>query len=171
VAKANSLPDIPSTSAILSSEQEEEEIPFPDFMLDIEPDLFSDFGNIMNYYSINKPQNHHNHLRESLNPSEDISYRNTSAELVSVISSEWLEELELSSDVIRLDSPSLPIWCSFNSDHIDALYNPVVDINIMSISLAQHLMRHMTLTPTTKLMKNLSGHIVLSSGILHIQLI
>jgi hypothetical protein len=27
----------------------------------------------------------------------------------------------------------------------------------------------MTLTPTTKLMKNLSGHIVLSSGILHIQ--
>jgi hypothetical protein len=104
-----------------------------------------------------------------LNPSEDISYRNTSAELVSVISSEWLEELELSSDVIRLDSPSLPIWCSFNSDHIDALYNPVVDINIMSISLAQHLMRHMTLTPTTKLMKNLSGHIVLSSGILHIQ--
>jgi hypothetical protein len=41
VAKANSLPDIPSTSAIPSSEQEEEEIPFPNFMLDIEPDLFS----------------------------------------------------------------------------------------------------------------------------------
>jgi hypothetical protein len=40
VAEANSLPDIPSTSAIPSSEQEEEEIPFPDFMLDIELDLF-----------------------------------------------------------------------------------------------------------------------------------
>jgi hypothetical protein len=48
VAKANSLPDIPSILAIPSSEQEEEEIMFPDFMLDIELDLFSDFGNIMN---------------------------------------------------------------------------------------------------------------------------
>jgi hypothetical protein len=40
VAEENSLPDIPSTLVIPSSEQEEEEIPFPDFMLDIEPDLF-----------------------------------------------------------------------------------------------------------------------------------
>jgi hypothetical protein len=79
VAEANSLLDIPSTSAIPSSEQEEEEILFPDFMFDIEPDLFFNFGNVMNYYSIKKLQNHHNHLRESLNPSEDISYRSTSA--------------------------------------------------------------------------------------------
>jgi hypothetical protein len=49
------LPDIPSTSAIPSSEQEKEEIMFPDFMLDIKPDLFADFGNIINYYSIKKP--------------------------------------------------------------------------------------------------------------------
>jgi hypothetical protein len=40
VAEANSLPNIPSTSTIPSSEQEEE-ILFPDFMLDIEPNLFS----------------------------------------------------------------------------------------------------------------------------------
>jgi hypothetical protein len=88
---------------------------------------------------------------------------------VSIISSEWLEESELSSDVIHLDSPSLPICCSIDSNHIDALYNPVVGINIVSISLAQHLMKHMTLTPTTKLMKSLSGHIVPSLVILHIQ--
>jgi hypothetical protein len=55
VAEAKYLPDIPSTSAIPSSEQEEEEIRFPDFMLDIEPDLFSDFGNVMNHHSIKKP--------------------------------------------------------------------------------------------------------------------
>jgi hypothetical protein len=77
--------------------------------------------------------------------------------------------IKLSSDVIHLDSPSLPIWCPFNFDHIDALYNPVVGINIMYVSFAQRLMRHMTLTPTTKLMKSLSGHIVPSLGILHIQ--
>jgi hypothetical protein len=138
-------------------------------MLDIEPDLFADFRNVMNYYSIKKPQNHHNHLREPLNHSKDISYRSTSGELVSVISSKWLEESELSSKVIRLDSPSLTIRCLLNSDHIDALYNPVVGINIMSASLAQHLMQHMMLTPTTKLMKSLSGHIIPYLGILYIQ--
>jgi hypothetical protein len=39
----------------------------------------------------------------------------------------------------------------------------------MSASLAEHLMKHMTLTPTTKLMKSLSGHIVPSLKILHIR--
>jgi hypothetical protein len=39
----------------------------------------------------------------------------------------------------------------------------------MSASLAQHLMKHITLTPTTKLMKSFLGHIVASLGILHIQ--
>jgi hypothetical protein len=57
VAKTNSLPDIPSTSVVPSSKQEEE-ISFLDFMLDIEPDLFFDFGNMMNHHSIKKPQNH-----------------------------------------------------------------------------------------------------------------
>jgi hypothetical protein len=53
--------------------------------------------------------------------------------------------------MIRLDSPSLTIRCLINSDHIDALYNPVVGINIMSASLAQHLIKHMTLTPNYKI--------------------
>jgi hypothetical protein len=39
----------------------------------------------------------------------------------------------------------------------------------MSASLAQHLMQHMMLTPTTKLMKSLSVHIVPYLGILYIQ--
>jgi hypothetical protein len=54
-AEANILLGIPSTSAIPSSEQEKEEILFPNFMLDIKPDPFANFGNVMNYYSINKP--------------------------------------------------------------------------------------------------------------------
>jgi hypothetical protein len=87
---------------------------------------------------------------------------------VSIISNEWLKESELSSDVVCLDSPSLPIHCQIDLNHFDALYNPVVGINIMSASLAQHLLKHMSLTPTSKLMKSLSGHIVPSLGILHV---
>ena len=56
-AEVDTLPNSSSTLAIPSSEPQEEEIPLPDFMLDIESDLFADFGNISNYHSIDKPQN------------------------------------------------------------------------------------------------------------------
>ena len=55
--EVDTLPNSSSTLAIPSSEPQEEEIPPPDFMLDIESDLFADFGNISNYHSIDKPQN------------------------------------------------------------------------------------------------------------------
>jgi hypothetical protein len=80
---------------------------------------------------------------------------------VSIISNEWLEESELSSNVICLDSPSIPIHCRIDFDHFDALYNPVVGINIMSASLAQNLLKHMPLTPIVKL-----RHVVPSLGVL-----
>jgi hypothetical protein len=169
VAKPNPLSDIPSNSATPCSEPpKDEEILFLDFMLDIETDLFADFGNILNYYSIKKTQNHHKHFRKSLDLSEGSSYKSTLGELVSIISNEWLKESELSSDMIRLDSPSIPIRCQIDSNHFDALYNLVVCINIMSASLAQNLLKHMPLTPTVKLMKSPSGHIVPSLRVLYV---
>jgi hypothetical protein len=150
VVEANSLPDTSSTSATPCSKLQKEGILFPDFMLDIEPDLFTDFGNVLKYLSIKKPQNHFE------KPSKRcFSYRSTLGELASVISNEWLEESELSSDVIHLDSPPLPICCQIDSYPFDALNNLVVGINIMSASLAQNLLKHISLTPTMKLMKSL----------------
>ena len=87
---------------------------------------------------------------------------------MSVISNEWLEESELSSDVICLESPFICIRCQINKAPFDALYNPVVGINIMSVSFALDLLKHMPLTPTTKLLKSLSGHILPSLGILYV---
>jgi hypothetical protein len=54
-------------------------------MLDIETDLFANFGNVLNYYSIKKPQNHHKPFGKSLNISKGISYRSTSGELVPIV--------------------------------------------------------------------------------------
>jgi hypothetical protein len=88
--------------------------------------------------------------------------------LVSIISNEWLEELELSSDVILLDSPSISIRCQINKSPFNALYNLVVGVNIMSASFAHDLLKHMPLTPTTKLLKSLSRHILPSLGILYV---
>ena len=85
--------------------------------------------------------------KEPLDPSEEAFLKKTTKELVSIISNEWLEELELSSDVIRLDSPSISIRCQVNKAPFDALYNLVVGINIMSTSFALDLLEHMPLTP------------------------
>ena len=87
---------------------------------------------------------------------------------MSIISNEWLEESELSTNVIRLDSPSISIRCQINKAPFDALYNPIVGINVMSISFALDLLKHMPLTPTTKLLKSFSGHILPSLGILYV---
>jgi hypothetical protein len=68
-AKTNFLPDTPSTSASTCLEQEKEEIMFLDFMLDIGPNLFSNFGNVLDYHSVERPQRN---SIESFNPLEDI---------------------------------------------------------------------------------------------------
>jgi hypothetical protein len=60
--------------------------------------------------------------------------------LASVLSHEWLEESELSSEVIRLDSPSTSIQCQINLEPFKALYNPIVGVNIMSASFALPIM-------------------------------
>jgi hypothetical protein len=87
---------------------------------------------------------------------------------VSIISNEWLEESELSSDVIRLDSPSTSIHYQIHRDPFEAHYNPIMGVNIMSVLFAHDLLKHMPLTPTTKLLKSSSGHIVTSLGILYV---
>ena len=74
-------------------------------------------------------------------------------ELVSIITNEWLEESELSSDVIQLDSPSISIRCQINKVPFDALYNLVVGVSLMSVSFAHDLLKDMPLIPTTKLLK------------------
>ena len=85
----------------------------------------------------------HQNSRESFDPLEDIPSGRTSGELIFVISNQWLEESELSTEIIRLDSLYIPIHCTINMDQIKALYNPIVGINIMSMSLVEHLIQDM----------------------------
>jgi len=129
-------------------------------MLDIESDLFADFGNISNYHSINKPQSGHS----SICLPNEYQLR----ELISVMSSEWLEESELSSELIRLDTPHITIHYAYDSNQFDALYNPVVGINIMSQTFAHKLFGKLVLTPTTKFIKEYSGLLVPSLGIINV---
>ena len=123
----------------------------------------------MNYHTVRRPQKSRKSLdKEPLDPSEEAFLKKTTKELVSIISNEWFEESELSSNMIRLDSPSISIRCQINKAPFNALYNLVVGINIMSASFALDLLEHMTLTATTKLLKGLLGHILPILGILYV---
>jgi hypothetical protein len=92
----------------------------------------------------------------------------TTKELLSMISHEWLEESELFTNIIHLDSPSTYIHCQIHRDPFLALYNPVVGINIMYASFAHDLLEYMPLTLTTKLLKSPSEHILPSLRILYV---
>jgi hypothetical protein len=59
IAKPELLPETSQPLAIVEPElpqKEEEEFPLPNFLFNIEDDLFTDFGNTSNYYLIKKPQ-------------------------------------------------------------------------------------------------------------------
>ena len=70
--------------------------------------------------------------------------------------------------MIRLDTPPITLRCAYDSDQFDALYNPVVGINIMSESFALKLFKKLVLTPTTKVIKESSGRLVPSLGIINV---
>ena len=79
---------------------------------------------------------------------------------------DWLIESEQSPEVICFNSPSVAIKLQVDSYPFEALYNPVVGVNIMSYTFAKEFWRDMPLIPTNKLLKNCSGHITPSLGVL-----
>ena len=84
-------------------------------MLELEDELFDEYGNTSNYHTMRTPQKPRKSSsnEEPLDPSEEAFLKKLRK--VSIISNEWLEESELFSDVIRLDSPSMSIHCQINS--------------------------------------------------------
>jgi hypothetical protein len=107
---------MPETSQPITIQHIEspEEIPLPDFINDIEDDLFSDYGNTSKYHKEKRPRKDTYSSHEKIDPFEQAFSRERTVELASIMSGEWLEESKLSSDVVYLDSPSIPIQCTIN---------------------------------------------------------
>jgi hypothetical protein len=103
----------------------------------------------MKYHTTRKPQG--SSTQElTLDSSEEAFLKKTVKELN--ISNEWLEESKFFY-AIRLDSPSTSIRCQMHETSFDALYNPIVGVNIMSESFACALFENISLNPTTKFLK------------------
>jgi hypothetical protein len=155
ITKPESLPELSPTLVIPDHEPpEKEETLISDFMLEFEDELFAEYGNTSNYHIMRKPQEPRKSSSvEPLDPSKEVFLKKIMKELVSIMSNEWLEESELSPEVICQDSPSIIINCQINKAPFDAFYNLVMGINIMSSSFAHNLLNDMPLAPTTKLPK------------------
>jgi hypothetical protein len=127
------MPETSQPIAIQHIESPQEEIRLPDFINDIKDDLFSDYGNTSKYHKEKRPRKHTSSSHDKIDHFEQTFSRECTVELASIMSGEWLEELELSSIVVHLDSPSIPIQYTINGTPFDALYNLVVGINIMTL--------------------------------------
>ena len=66
------------------------------------------------------------------------------------MSSEWVDEVEHSSEEIQIWTPSLPIQCKVFRIMVDLLYNPIVGANLMSASFTCTYLGDEALAPTSK---------------------
>ena len=87
-------------------------------------------------------------------------------DLTAIMSSEWVEEGELSPEPLQIITPSMNIRCFIQGILEEVLYNPTVGANIMSASYALTHLEN-SLVPTEKTLRNSLGSILEGVGIVH----
>jgi len=135
------------------------ELPF-----EFEEDLFEHYGNTSNLPIKMRPMVHTtpSDLHEESILIEHIKSLST------VMSYEWLKEVELSPDVARSTSPSTMLLCQIRGSSMEILYNPSIGINIISKALVKTLYPDTSLTPSQKLLQSPSRSILESHGVLRV---
>ena len=73
------------------------------------------------------------------------------------MSSEWMRELELIPEVLRINSPPSTIPFTLKGTPVDTLYSPTVGANIMSGECAFYLFEDELLVQTDKTFRTSSG--------------
>jgi len=137
-----------------------------EWMFEIEDDFFDDFGNTTFYHKIIQPQQSRD-FNPNVSHSNDLKFlKKVIRELIFILGDDWLIESEQSPKVIRFNSPSVIIKLQVDSHPFEALYNPVVGVNIVSYIFAKEFLRDIPLIPTNKLLKNCFGRIIPSLGVL-----
>jgi len=128
-----------------------------------EDEFHEDFRNTLKY----SYQKRSAVLITPLDPLDKEFLRESIRELTSILSSKCVEETERSSEEIQIHTPSLTIQCQIYRTTVDVLYNPTIEANLMSTSVAQTYLGAKPLASTNKSLRvapcsNLEG-----CGILH----
>jgi len=126
-----------SSQSIVELANETEITPNSEWMFEIEDDFFDDFGNTTFYHKIIQPQQSRDFNPNFSHPDDLKFFREVIRELIFILGDDWLIESEQSLEVIRFKSPSVIIKLQVDSHPFEALYNPVVGVNIMSYTFAK----------------------------------
>jgi hypothetical protein len=128
-----------------------------------EDDFFEDFRNTSNYSCQKKPPV----PVTPLDPLDKNFLKETVRELTAIMSREWVEEVERSSEEIHIHTPSLPIQCRIYGTWVEVLYNPTIGANLMSASFAHTYLGDEHIAPTTKPFRNAPRSSLEGCEILH----
>nr|ABA93457.1 hypothetical protein LOC_Os11g27360 [Oryza sativa Japonica Group] len=149
MAKSENTTSTSHDSTVESSPEPREpkvEIQPSEFPFQFEGDLFEDYGSPSNYSC----QKSAPVLRSSPMPLKEILFKEMQQELTTIMRDEWLREVELSSEVIRINTPSLTITCLMREAMVQTLYNPTIGANIMSTIFALNCLGDEPLAPIEK---------------------
>ena len=86
--------------------------------------------------------------------------------LSTIMSHEWLVEVELSTEVARIIAPSDVLICILKKTTIESHYSPTIGMNIISKALVEKLSPNKSLIPSHKLLRIPSGVTLESYGII-----
>ena len=102
-----------------------------------------------------------------LDPVDEEFLRNSIKELTTIMSNEWVEESELSSEEIQIHTPSSTIQCRISRTMVDVLYNPTVGANLMSKSFASTYLGDKPFAPTNRSLRIAPRTNLKGLGLLH----
>jgi hypothetical protein len=128
-----------------------------------EDEFHEDFGNTSKYSYKKRPPI----PVTPIDPLDKEFLKESIRELTSILSSEWVEEAELSSEKIQICTPYLTIRRNFCDDLVDVLYNPTVGANVMSASFVSAYFGNEPLAPTNKSLRVAPRSSLKGRGILH----
>jgi len=131
LAKNKPLPD--TSQSIVELANETEITPSSEWMFEIEDGFFDDFGNTTFYHKIIQPQQFRDFNPNFSHPDDLKFLREVIRELIFILGDDWLIESDKSPEVIRFNSPLIIIKLQVESNPFEALYNPVVGVNIYVI--------------------------------------
>jgi hypothetical protein len=136
------------------------------FPFEIEEDLFEDFANASNLPVQVKPLAHSGISEDDDGSHNDSFLIEHIKGLLTIMSHEWLVEMELSTEVARIIAPSDILTCIIKKTTIEAHYSPTVGMNIVSKALAEILCPKESLIPSHELLRIPSGVALESYGVL-----
>jgi hypothetical protein len=146
----------------------EVEDPSCDFVYDFYDELFADFGNTWNYQRVGRPKAQEE--PETLIPcsGEQAEHFRLISNLSAIMSREWLDEAEASTDVIKFPTKMRHTRCELMGNKHDVGYEPSLGVNIISSSLAKSLAVASSLSRSSKLLIIPLGETLGCQGVLRV---